>query len=229
MINFLKKKYKWVVILILIIVYLVIGINIALAGTKPGPIIIPVIPSPTPTPIIDPHDDIYTVEINSFQNYFRVLDNDPSGAILVELGMYSLPSHGTATIRTGTFGIPPFVYPINLGIYYTPDEGYVGTDSFGYTFMGTGFFEGSASAYVYVTIVPENILPVAVEDSYTISSGAPKTLNVTQNDYDPDLDPISIPDPDNDLIQPSNGTAVVTVTGSNIIYTPNTGFTGQDS
>ncbi len=68
-----------------------------------------------------------------------------------------------------------------------------------------------------------NDSPVAVDDSYSTPQNTAVTNNVLGNDYDPDNDPITICN----YTQGTNG--IVTVSGSGLVYTPNTGFTGVDS
>lgn len=224
--NLFKRKYKWAFIFIVLLFYISISIS-SISAYVPLPTIGPItsfIPIPSLI-IIKPLDDIYTIEKNTTLNFFDVLTNDPSGTRLISIFALDPPNHGTATIHTRTFGAPPYLITINTGVDYTPDTNYVGTDDFSYfaSYNSTNYI-----VKVTVNIVPDNLAPIAVEDIYTVSSGGPRTLIVTENDYDPDGDAILIPDPGNDIVQPLNGTAVLTVIDSNIMYTPNEGFTGND-
>jgi hypothetical protein len=64
---------------------------------------------------------------------------------------------------------------------------------------------------------------VAVNDSATTVQGQSITILVLFNDYDPDEDPLTITGKTNG----ANGS--VTNNGNNVTYTPNAGFTGNDS
>jgi CshA-type fibril repeat protein len=70
-----------------------------------------------------------------------------------------------------------------------------------------------------------NFPPVAGDDTATTDAGIPVPINVLENDNDSgnSRDPISIAD----ITQPANGTA--TLDDNQIIYTPNPGFSGEDT
>jgi hypothetical protein len=74
-----------------------------------------------------------------------------------------------------------------------------------------------------LTPVPPNQPPVAVNDNATTVQGQSITILVLFNDYDPENDPITI----TGTTDGANGS--VTDNGSNVVYTPNAGFTGTDS
>ena len=71
---------------------------------------------------------------------------------------------------------------------------------------------------------PQNLPPVAVNDSASTAAGTPVTIPVLANDSDPDGDPLTV----TNLTQPANGTAQVNANQS-VTYTPAAGFTGSDS
>jgi len=100
---------------------------------------------------------------------------------------------------------------INCGINdkftYTVTDGRGGTDT--------------ATVTVMVNEAP-NTAPVAVDDKTTTLENTEVTLNTLANDSDPDGDKLTI----TKVAKPSNGTAVIS--GGQIIYTPNNGFTGTD-
>ncbi len=73
---------------------------------------------------------------------------------------------------------------------------------------------------------PENENPNAVTDNVTTPENTAITINALNNDSDPDGDNIYFCNAVGDL-NPLNGT--LTLTGSGFIYTPNQGFSGQDS
>ncbi len=135
-------------------------------------------------------------------------DSDPDGDPL-SVSAVTLPAHGAAVI-SGT------------RIVYSPEAGYAGPDSFGYTISdGRG---GSASATVTVTVTAQpNRPPVAVNDAATTFAGQPVTVAVLANDSDPDGDTLTIVG----VTAPANGTVAATAT--NVTYTPAPRFTGTDT
>lgn len=75
-------------------------------------------------------------------------------------------------------------------------------------------------------LVLVNSSPVAVDDVFEVAFETTGTLNVLNNDFDPDADPILITDiPRNG----SNGTAILSADSTMILYTPSSGFLGTDN
>jgi len=106
---------------------------------------------------------------------------------------------------------------------YTPNAGYTGSDSFSYTINdGRG---KTASANVSVTVYPiPNRAPRATADAITADENKSAVcVNVLINDWDPDGDVISI----TNVWSAANGRT--STSGSSVCYTPNTGFSGNDS
>ena len=122
------------------------------------------------------------------------------------------------SVGQGSHGI---VETNGSNIKYTPEAGYIGSDSFTYTVVdGHG---GSATASVSITVNPVNAPPVAVNDSGETDEDTALTLEVLSNDYDPDDDVLSI-----DSVG-QGGHGIVETNGSNIKYTPEAGYIGSDS
>lgn len=109
---------------------------------------------------------------------------------------------------------------------YTPNAGFVGSDSFSYTISdGNG---ATDTAIVNVTVTesttpPVNNPPVAVDDTGTSTDGAAANVSVLANDTDADGDTLTV----TGSTQPANGT--VNCTSSACTYTPNAGFEGTDT
>ncbi len=121
------------------------------------------------------------------------------------------PSSGTAEIAGGS------------SVTYTPNAGFVGTDSFTYTI--TDVASVTATANVTVTVgAPPNAGPVAVDDTATTWEGLEVTIDVLSNDTDEDNDSLSVPE----VTQPSNGSATVNQDNT-VTYTPAQGFAGTDT
>ena len=93
-----------------------------------------------------------------------------------------------------------------------------------YTFVAEVVYDGgsvlgSLPANVTVTNQP----PVAVADATNTLKNAAVTINVLANDSDPNGYALTL----QSVTQPANGTAAIS--GTNILYTPTTGFTGTDA
>ncbi|MHC1741883.1 MAG: Ig-like domain-containing protein [Syntrophobacteraceae bacterium] len=94
-------------------------------------------------------------------------------------------------------------------------------ESTAYTLTASGP-GGSATVSAIVTVT--NSLPIANEDSADTSTGTPLTLNVLQNDFDPDGDPLHVAS----ATQGDHGT-VTLHPDSSVTYAPFPGFAGTDS
>jgi hypothetical protein len=81
----------------------------------------------------------------------------------------------------------------------------------------------TAYAYIQVGDCGGNAAPVAVDDAANSDGGAAVTINVTNNDNDPDGDALTV----TMFTQPAHGT--VTQVGNQLIYTPDEGFEGNDT
>ncbi|SMX28073.1 Bifunctional hemolysin/adenylate cyclase precursor [Pelagimonas phthalicica] len=110
---------------------------------------------------------------------------------------------------------------------YTPDSGFVGTDTFDYTISdGNG---GTDTATVTVTVADDggNLPPVADDDSATTTEDTGVRIYVRGNDTDPDGDDTALTITSVD--DPTNGTATIDPVDGTIIYTPDPGFTGTET
>lgn len=107
---------------------------------------------------------------------------------------------------------------------YTPNAGFTGTDSFTYTVSdGRG---GTDTARVTITVVTQlNRPPDAVDDPVITAVNTPITIDVTNNDSDPDGDAIRVT---RIVTPPVHGSAQLRADGT-IRYVPNPGFLGIDA
>lgn len=133
-------------------------------------------------------------------------DSDPDGDALTILDL-AQPLHGTVT-------------SVGNAVRYTPNPGFVGTDTFLY--IVTDGSNLATTAAVTVTVVDNP--PVAVNDSANTPFNTPVSLNVLTNDSDPQNDPLSVVA----TTSPANGAVTFSASG-NVTYTPNSGFSGVDS
>ncbi len=106
-------------------------------------------------------------------------------------------------------------------VTYTPDPGFNGMDSFAYSISDD---QGASDSATVTVTVQGNNPPDADPDCVVTDFETPITIPVLANDSDPDGDPITIVF----VGQPSNGTAVDNGDGT-ITYTPDAGFSGNDS
>jgi hypothetical protein len=108
-------------------------------------------------------------------------------------------------------------------VTYTPNAGFVGTDSF--TYKATDGTSSSNVATVTVQVAAvANVAPVAANDTASTNKGLAVILSVLGNDTDADGDSLTVAG----LTDPANGTAVLNSDGT-ITYTPKKGFAGTDS
>ncbi|WP_163764974.1 Ig-like domain-containing protein [Mycolicibacterium parafortuitum] len=160
-------------------------------------------------------NDSVIVPGNSGATAINVLGNDTDvdTADSLTVTVLSIPTKGgTATINA------------DKTIAYTPATGFSGTETFTYTVSdGTATAVGTVSVIV-TPVIPVNIPPVAVNDSYTMPTGATSaTVNVVSNDTDPDGDTLTV----SDVTGATHGTT--TFTGGTITYTPTPGYAGTET
>lgn len=152
-----------------------------------------------------------------------VLANDKSiNNYTLSLTSVSACQHGSATI-TGT------------SITYVPVAGYTGTDTFTY-YVNDGH-NGTAQATVTVTVTtgtvqpatttvdPSTIKPAVInDDTAKTTKGTAVRIDILSNDSSPNGKKLTI----KNLTNPAHGKAVINPSGSDVTYTPNSGFAGTD-
>jgi gliding motility-associated-like protein len=104
-------------------------------------------------------------------------------------------------------------------ITYTPDPGYIGPDCF--TFKARDGTTFSNKGTVSIDVIPVNDRPIAFDQTIEYDLNTPESITLTG--FDDDNDPLTYIV----LNQPANG--VLTGSGPNRIFTPNTGFNGSTS
>ncbi len=137
-------------------------------------------------------------------------DSDPDGD---EIFLSSLADGANGFVNLNNDGT----------VSYTPNEGFVGTDTFSYHIIDSNGVTNDAT--VTVDVFNVNGRPDAIDDFASVESGGIVTIDALGNDIDPDNDPLSI-------IEimgtgPVNGTAAVI--DNQIKYTANAGFVGNDT
>ncbi|MFO0744226.1 MAG: Ig-like domain-containing protein [Myxococcota bacterium] len=132
-------------------------------------------------------------------------DTDPDGDALTVANVTN-PAHGTVTLA---------------GVY-TPAEGFDGIDGFDYTACDASGLCDTAHATITVG-QGVNHGPVGHDDTATVDEDGHATIDVIDNDVDPDGDNLDV----TEVSDPDHGTAVIDADG-NITYTPDPDYAGQD-
>ncbi len=154
------------------------------------------------------NNDGLTVLRNSGAVLIDVLNND-SDAESDDLSIVTVsqPSNGTV-VNNGT------------SLTYTPNAGYIGTDTFEYT-IDDGFGD---QATAQVTITVENNGPTAIDDTAFTAGTQPIIIHVIDNDSDPDGILLTV----ESVTQGQNGSVVINGDGT-VTYQANMGFVGTDN
>ncbi|MGQ4646911.1 Ig-like domain-containing protein [Lyngbya aestuarii] len=149
-----------------------------------------------------------------------VLDNDTDiDGDALTITIATSTNNGTVVVNDNGTAIDPN----DDFVIYTPNQDYIGSDSFTYSVNdGKG---GTATATVSIGVnTPVNNLPQAQDDSVTTKENEAVVITVLDNDTDEDNDTLTLAA----VTSGTNGTTTVNNDGS-ITYTPNTGFFGSDT
>ena len=127
----------------------------------------------------------------------------------------------TLSVQSATNGSNGSVVNNGDSVTYTPNANFNGTDVFTYTVSdGKG---GTDTGSVTVTVLAVNDPPSAGDDSAATDEDTAVVVDVLANDSDIDGDTLTI----DSVTQGVNGSVVKN--GGSVTYTPDTGFTGEDS
>ncbi|HOT98979.1 MAG TPA: Ig-like domain-containing protein, partial [bacterium] len=145
-------------------------------------------------------------------------DSDPDGDALSVIPTPTIdPHHGKVLINTdGTFS-------------YFPAKGYTGADKFGYQVCDNRTPALCDTATVWIQIIantPVNERPVANDDVVETQVNVPIHANLLTNDFDPDGDPLIVTLAP--VKPPEHGNVLLSQDGA-FVYTPATGFSGEDA
>ncbi|MDG2656003.1 tandem-95 repeat protein [Vibrio parahaemolyticus] len=162
----------------------------------------------TVAPVVDIEADSADV-VEDTPTIINVLGNDTfeSTDKVVSLDAENGPKNGTVIVNNdGT-------------VTYTPDDNYVGEDTFTYIVTSGGVSE---STTVSVDVTPENDAPVAKDDTAITDEDTPVTIDVLPNDTDVDGDKLSI---ESASVPKEQGT--VEVVNGKLVFTPAENFHGD--
>ncbi|HBN6296974.1 TPA: tandem-95 repeat protein [Vibrio parahaemolyticus] len=162
----------------------------------------------TVTPVADIVADKATV-VEDTPTIIKVLGNDTfeGDNKVVSLDAENGPKNGTVIVNNdGT-------------VTYTPDDNYVGKDTFTYVVTSGGVSE---STTVEVNVTPVNDAPVAKDDIATTQEDTAVTIDVLPNDTDADGDKLSI---ESASVPKEQGT--VEVVDGKLVFTPAENFNGD--
>ncbi|HIF5801099.1 TPA: tandem-95 repeat protein [Vibrio parahaemolyticus] len=162
----------------------------------------------TVAPVADIVADNATV-VEDTPTIINVLGNDTFEGKdkVVSLDAENGPKNGTVIVNNdGT-------------VTYTPDDNYVGEDTFTYIVTSGGMSE---STTVEVNVTPVNDAPVAKDDIATTQEDTAVTIDVLSNDTDVDGDKLSI---ESASVPKEQGT--VEVVNGKLVFTPAENFNGD--
>ncbi|HAV1369273.1 TPA: tandem-95 repeat protein, partial [Vibrio parahaemolyticus] len=162
----------------------------------------------TVAPVVDIEADSTNV-VEDTPTIINVLGNDTFEGKdkVVSLDAENGPKNGTVTVNNdGT-------------VTYTPDDNYVGKDTFTYVVTSGGVSE---STTVTVNVTPVNDAPVAKDDIATTQEDTAVTIDVLSNDTDVDGDKLSI---QSATVPEAQGK--VEIVDGKLVFTPAENFNGQ--
>ncbi|ENM6413187.1 tandem-95 repeat protein [Vibrio parahaemolyticus] len=162
----------------------------------------------TVTPVADIEADKTTV-VEDTPTIIKVLGNDTFEGKdkVVSLDAENGPKNGTVIVNNdGT-------------VTYTPDDNYVGKDTFTYIVTSGGVSE---STTVEVNVTPVNDAPVAKDDIATTQEDTAVTIDVLSNDTDVDGDKLSI---QSATVPEAQGK--VEIVDGKLVFTPAENFNGH--
>ncbi|EHR6738257.1 tandem-95 repeat protein, partial [Vibrio parahaemolyticus] len=162
----------------------------------------------TVAPVADIVADKATV-VEDTPTIIKVLGNDTfeGDGKVVSLDTNNGPSNGTVSVNP------------DGSVTYTPNDNYVGKDTFTYVVTSGGVSE---STTVNVDVTPVNDAPVAKDDTAITDEDTPVTIDVLPNDTDIDGDKLSI---ESASVPKEQGT--VEVVDGKLVFTPAENFNGH--
>lgn len=168
-----------------------------------------------PAPTINAVNESETTDVDEPVE-IDVLANDTANNGTIKIGSVTItqePAFGTL-----------FIDPVTFKVTYTPDPGYVGTDSFKYSIETNEDSSVKDEATVTITIKDPADPEVTVDEGVKID-GQLEIDPTTLDPNAPEIDPTTVEITE----EPGNGTVTVDPTTGEITYTPDPGYKGKDS
>ena len=162
------------------------------------------------------NDDFYSASEDTELNIEApgVLANDSDiDSLELETQLMTDPIFGTVVLN------------LDGSFIYTPQENYIGSDSFTYRVFDTDLYSNIATVNIDVQYM--NDPPVANDDNYSTIEDVPIIISapgVLENDFDEENNPITA----SLVTNPTHGTLSLVSDGS-FTYTPNENYFGTDS
>ena len=159
-----------------------------------------------------------TIENTSVSGSVLINDSDrENNGLTVNTIPTSGPSHGTIVLNSD-------------GSYiYTPNAGFIGTDTIQYTVCDDGVPRLCSTALLIIEVrkaaISSDQKPVLNDDNVTATNDKPIIINVLANDYNPTGQPLSNPT----IVGSTNGGSVNVNADGTITFTPDSGFVGTAS
>ncbi|WP_133688836.1 Ig-like domain-containing protein [Maribacter spongiicola] len=174
------------------------------------------------TPVtLDVVDDTVATPVDS-PIEIDILDND-----------FGIPTDGTLTVTdpsNGTIEINDGGTPDDISddtITYTPNDGFVGTETIEYTVCDT---EGNCDTATVTITVGEPVALDVVDDSAATPVDTPIEIDILDNDFGIPTDgTLTVTDPSNGTIEINDGGTPDDISDDTITYTPNDGFEGTET
>lgn len=169
---------------------------------------------PLSAPIIANNDFATTSQGKPVEIFALANDEITGSTNFLSFGLQP-PANGTVTLGANVGTASSF-------FVYTPKPGFVGTETFTYSFTPT-LYVFSNTATITVNVLAQVIVsPIANNDIFSATQNVPITISPTANDVVVGtMQSVTVKS------QPANGTVVVS--GNNFVYTPNPGFFGTNS
>lgn len=139
-----------------------------------GTVTITVTPLPNQPPVLT--STAFTVVSDRPYNG-QLTATDPENQTPITFAKETDPANGTLTVQADGMFV------------YTPNTGFAGTDTFNIRVTDP---LGAFSIGTVTMTVTANRAPIAVDDEFSYPSGSEVTLPVTDNDSDPDNDPLTV-------------------------------------
>jgi streptogramin lyase len=153
-------------------------------------------------------DDVLTTPRDTYAFVNPLANDTDADSDQLTLESATPPQHGTSSCAP--YG----------GCSYFPDAGFFGADSF--TYIVSDGHGGSDEGTVSIT-VERNRAPTPNSDTLGVSTNTSNSVNVLENDTDPDGDPLTVTGGTDGAYGNVSCTAAGVCT-----YSPNTGFKGAD-